>query len=356
MLEFITEKESSWSFLKKTDLPIFIYGMGDGAVKIMNVFDRYGIPLSGIFASDEFVRGHSFCGHLVHTLSQIERLVDDFVIVLAFGAGYQSLYDRINDIASRHILLAPDVPVVGDGLFTYEYCLENAEKIQRVYDLLEDDFSKQTYADVINFRISGKIDYLNRCTAEKGDIFSEIIRPWESGIYMDMGAYNGDTVLEFISQSKGCYERIYAVEPDSRNFRRMTKNLPADERISLINAAAWDENTTLEFEDKSGRQSRLGTDSIRPAKIKEVAAVTGDSLCENAGYIKMDVEGAEMKAIAGCRKSIEKGVSLAIALYHRNEDIFELPLAVHEINPNLKLYIRHLLYIPAWETNLYGLL
>ena len=136
MLDFITEKTDCWDYLKSTDLPVFIYGMGDGALKIMSVFERYGIPLAGFFASDEFVRGHTFQGHLVHTLSQIETLIDDFVIVLAFAAGYQSLYDRINEIAKRHILLAPDVPVAGETLFTYKYCQKNAEKIQSVYDML----------------------------------------------------------------------------------------------------------------------------------------------------------------------------------------------------------------------------
>ena len=150
MLDFITEKENSWDFLKNTDLPIFIYGMGDGAEKILRVFGQYGISAAGFFASDEFVRGHYFKGHLVHTLSQIENLIDEFIIVLAFGAGYESLYRRISEMAVRHTLLAPDVPVVGEGLFTYEYCMENAEKIQKLYDLLADDMSRQTFADIIN--------------------------------------------------------------------------------------------------------------------------------------------------------------------------------------------------------------
>lgn len=355
MLEFISEKESTWEFLRRTELPVFIYGMGDGAVKIMRVFDQYGIPLAGIFASDEFVRGHSFCGHLVHKLSQIERLVEDFVIVLAFGAGYRSLYDRINDIAKRHILLAPDVPVVGEGLFTYDYCMENAAKIQRVYELLADEKSRCTYADVINFRISGKIDYLNRCTCEKDEIFQDILHIGRDEVYIDMGAYNGDTVLEYADITGGGYKQIYALEPDSVNFRRLTKNTAPLKRIELCNAAAWNVNTVLEFADRSGRQSGLAAQTgIRPSKVKQVAAITGDSLCSDADYIKMDVEGVEKQAIEGCRHSLQNGAKLAAALYHRNEDIFELPLAVHEINPKLRLYVRHLLYIPAWETNLYA--
>ena len=351
MLDFITEKENSWDFLRKTDLPIFIYGMGDGAEKILRVFDKYGIATAGFFASDEFVRGHYFKGHLVHSLSQIEKLIDDFVIVLAFGAGYESLYRRISEMAERHILLAPDVPVVGEGLFTYEYCMENAEKLQRVYDLLADDISRQTFADIINFRISGKIGYLHRCTVEKADIWENIIKLTDSERYIDMGAYNGDTVLEFKGLTGGRYEHIYALEPDSRNFRKLTKAVGGMDNITLENAAAWNDNTELIFSDRSGRNSKLTDES--GVKLKTVRGVTGDSLCHNATLIKMDVEGAEAEALEGCQGSLKSGSRLICALYHRNGDIFELPLKVHEINPELKLYIRHLLYIPAWETNLY---
>ncbi len=52
--------ESCWEKLEKTDKPIFIYGMGDGCLKLMKELNRRKIPISGIFASDEFVRGHYF--------------------------------------------------------------------------------------------------------------------------------------------------------------------------------------------------------------------------------------------------------------------------------------------------------
>ncbi|HOC33943.1 MAG TPA: FkbM family methyltransferase, partial [Ruminococcus flavefaciens] len=141
MLSFITETQSCWDRLKAEERPIFIYGMGDGALKIMNVFKQRGIAVSGIFASDDFVRGHSFEGFRVHKLSEIEEAVDDFVVVLAFAAGYQEIVDKIHEIAEKHTLYVPDVPVVGTGLFTYEYCKEHEEQIQKVYDSLADDYS-----------------------------------------------------------------------------------------------------------------------------------------------------------------------------------------------------------------------
>lgn len=351
MLDFITEKTDCWDYLKSTDLPVFIYGMGDGALKIMRVFEQYGIPLAGFFASDEFVRGHTFQGHLVHTLSQIEALIDDFVVVLAFAAGYQSLYDRINEIAKRHILLAPDVPVAGEGLFTYAYCLENGSKIQAVYDMLADEKSRQTYADVLNFKISGKIDYLNNCTSPKEEVYGNIIPLGNDEVFADLGAYNGDTAAEFLAACGNNFRHLYAFEPNPKNFRKLTKNLPDSDKITLYNAAAGRENGTLKISANEGRMSR---ENGSGKTVEIPVLVVDNAVGEDVTVLKLDVEGGEREALEGARRHIENGAKILCSLYHRNEDMFDLPLLIKSINPELKFYVRHQLYIPAWETNLYA--
>ena len=68
---FVTETESVWDQLKKETRPIALYGMGDGAEKILRVCAQRDIPIAGIFASDEFVRGHSFAGYQVKKRSEL---------------------------------------------------------------------------------------------------------------------------------------------------------------------------------------------------------------------------------------------------------------------------------------------
>ena len=352
MLSFITEKQSSWDRLKAEKRPIFIYGMGDGAMKIMSVFRQKNIAVAGIFASDDFVRGHSFEGFKVHKLSEIEEQVDDFVVVLAFAAGYQSLVDRIYSIASRHTLYVPDVPVVGGGLFTYEYCLENADKIQRVYDCLADDYSRKVYANIINFKISGKIEYLTAVTTPKADIYKHIIKPGLNEVYVDLGAYNGDTIRELLEFTRGKYAHIYAFEPDRKNFKKLKKYTEGMPNIHALNVASWCIDSEVPFSARSGRQSAINSNSEDMIEARSVDSVLGE---RHATIIKMDVEGFERESIWGAALTIaHHAPKLMIALYHRNEDIFELPLLIMKLNPNYKLYIRHQLYIPAWETNLYA--
>ncbi|MCD8220113.1 MAG: FkbM family methyltransferase [Ruminococcus sp.] len=351
MLSFITEKQSSWEKLQAETRPIFIYGMGDGAEKIMRVFQEKSVPLAGIFASDDFVRGHSFAGYKVRKLSEIEAEVEDFVIVLAFAAGYQSLVDKIIEISQKHTLLVPDVPVAGGGLFTYDYCVAHAQELETVYQLLADEESRRVYANILNFKISGKIQYLLDIVTPKSDIYRKIIHLTPNEVYVDLGAYNGDTIAEVLQYTRGKYIRIYAVEPDRKNFKKLCKYLDGMHYVNAYHAVAWCKDTTVPFVTKAGRQSAVS------AVGQQIEARSVDSILQGrpATIIKMDVEGCEREALWGAAQTIAHfSPKLMVSLYHRNEDIFALPLLIQQLNPGYDLYVRHQLYIPAWETNLYA--
>ena len=237
-------------------------------------------------------------------------------------------------------------------MFTYEYCQQNKEKIREVYTSLADDYSRKVYANIINFKISGKIEYLSAVTTPKSDIYKQIIKPNLNELYVDLGAYNGDTIKELTEFTRGKYLSIYAVEPDKKNYKKLNKFVDGMNHIYTYNCAAWCCDTQLPFASKAGRQSSIsvGGDMI---EARSVDSILGGL---SATLIKMDVEGFEREAIWGAAHTIAYyKPKLMVSLYHRNEDIFELPLLIKTLNPNYKLYIRHQLYIPAWETNLYAI-
>ena len=354
MIDFITEKINCWDRIRKDTKPIYLYGMGDGAVKIMSVFRRYGIEIKGIFASDDFVRGHYFAGYKVMKLSEVEEIEDDFSVVLAFAAGYDDLVERIINISRRHTLYVPDVPVIGSGIFTLEYCKDHEEELETAYSLLADEQSKNVFASIVNFKISGDIKHLENITTPREEIYKKIIKPNLNEHYVDLGAYNGDTIKEFMEITKSRYVRIYGVEPDKKNFRKLERAFSEKGGIELYNSAAWCTDTELPFSSKAGRNSSL---SNMGATSEMTSARSVDSILKGreASLIKMDVEGAEREALWGCSQTIMRyKPRLMVALYHRTEDIFELPILINKLNPKYKLYIRHQLYIPAWETNLYA--
>ena len=350
--------ESVWKKLSESTKPIIMYGMGDGAEKIMAVFERLGIKPAAFMASDEFVRGHSFMGYQVHKLSEIQEMYRDFVIVVCFGSSLPPVMDRLYELDGQYELYAPDVPVAGEGLFDEEYLEANADKLQRVKRLLADEQSKRVLDDIISYKLTGDIKLLKGCETPVTEGWS-LLKIGKEETYVDLGAYNGDTVDLFLRLTNKEFAGIYALEPDYRSFNRMVRRNYALGRgiFHPVHAAAWNEDTTLQFRSSGGRSSSPETGGrYGRGRIVPVQAMKVDTLLEGkkATLLKFDVEGSEREALDGAKDTIAKyRPKLILSLYHRTEDLLELPLKIREMNGGYRLYLRHHPYIPAWDVNLY---
>lgn len=351
MLDFIRE-ESIWKKLGREPRPIVLYGMGDGALKVLRQCRRFGIPVSGIFASDEFVRGQTFEGFKVHTLKEAEAQWGDFVILLCFGSDLPALMERILALSRRHTLYAPDVPLFGDSLFTEEFLQEHENELESAYRLLADEHSRLVFRSVVNFKLSGKISYLVQCESERGEIFCSLLPLTSRERYLDLGAYDGDTIREFLSWTKDRADLILALEPDPKNFRKLKKlqKAPESGQFSLLNAGIWQRDGVLPFDNRAGRSSAL--DSAGRLKVPVYSIDTLRRRYGGFTYIKMDVEGAERQALLGGRETLLLDrPKLLFSGYHRTEDLFSLPLTLHALAPDYRIWLRHHPYIPAWEVN-----
>ncbi len=350
MIEKIKEK-NVWDYLKEAELPIMLYGMGNGTDMVMEKLAEIGVTAAEVFASDEFVRGHSFRGYKVKKYSEICEKYDDFVIVVCFAVHDDAMLNKIKAMSEEHPLFAPNVPIVDDGVFTREFIEANDEAFEKAYSLLADDFSRQSFVDVLEFKVSGKVEYLFKCQKEKAEIYSEYLQLTDNEIFMDLGAYDGDTVREFLQAVDGKYDSIIAVEADEKNCKKLTDKTGEVERIKTLNLAAWDKRETLFFEKKKGRNSKLSS-----AGKVEVQADSVDNILngEKITVLKMDIEGSEERALCGAAETIKAHKpKLYICAYHRNDDMFRLPLKINELCSDYKIYFCHHPYIPAWESNFY---
>lgn len=348
-MEFLKETMSLWDRLKQTEKPILIYGMGDGCEKIFRVCRERKIPVAGIFASDEYVRGHQFLGFPVMTYRQAKEQFPDPVILLAFAAFQPELICKINSIAAENELYAPDVPLFGEGVFDLSYVMEHEAELSCVYQMLADEQSRKVFSSILNFKVSGNIGYLKDCETPKQEVFDSFLFLSKEESYVDLGAYDGDTVKEFLSQSGGKYHAVYAFEPNPKNFRKLKRNVGETGHIHLIPKGAWENTGELCFRGKAGRSSSIAEDGTLMVEVVPV-----DDVVEHATLIKFDVEGAEAPALRGCSRLMkEDRPKLCLSAYHRNEDLFALPLLVQSIRNDYRVYLRHHPYIPAWETIYY---
>lgn len=339
------EKEL-WSYLKTAQKPIVLYGMGNGADKIINTLDYFGIKFQGVFASDGFVRNKLFHGHKICTYGELKEKFGDMIVLLCFGSSLPPVIESIKKIANEQELYAPEVPVIGGGLFTEEYYNSYIKEFDFVRSKLADNLSVKTFDNILKYKLSGKIDYLLDCEVSPEEPYNSFLKLHQEN-FIDLGAYNGDTVTDFITRCPD-YRQITAVEPDKKTFKKLKTNTEAINNIALINACVSDKCGMLPFGSKGGRNSSLSQDGDLAQSI------TVDSLETDASFIKMDVEGEEVGAILGAKATILKNKpKMLISAYHRTDDFIKIPQTVLDIRDDYKIYMRHFKYLPAWDTNFY---
>lgn len=217
---------------------------------------------------------------------------------------------------------------------------------------LEDEESKRVYTNVICNRIApqfSQFDYNQLYST--GEYFeTDAFKMEKNECFVDCGAYIGDTI-ERILDSAGGIEKIYAFEMDKGNYAELQRNVQkiieqyqlSLGTISLINAGVWNVNEKLPYgKEKFGSKEGFCLFKGEIIDYTELAKI--DDLLGNkrVTFIKMDIEGAEYNALKGAKKVIiENKPKMAVCLYHKLQDFWEIPTYIKSLVPQYKLYVRH---------------
>ncbi len=354
-----------WRYLAEENRTVVLYGMGNGADKILEVCRLRGISVSGVFASDDFVRGQLFHGERVMTFGEVKEKfgTERLTVLLSFATSRPEVLENILRIAGEAELLAPDVPVFGDTLFDEVFLEAHRAELLEARALLSDEESRRIFDGVVAYKITGCIKTLLAAVSDPEETARRLIRPAALRAVADLGAYNGDTVRELLSLG-AMPERIYAMEPDARNYRKLCEYAQGEERTHVIpvRAAAWSRAETLVYHAEGNRNASVGQNRSavlegRPVKTVELPALPLDEVLRGdcVDYIKYDVEGSESEAITGSAGTIARCYpTLMVSLYHRSEDLYALPLRLSREFPAYRgYYLRRFGGLPAWDLNLY---
>ena len=196
-----------------------------------------------------------------------------------------------------------------------------------------------------------------RITATVGQQYFDVFNADENEIFIDAGCYDGNTSKQFVEWCNGKYDMIYAFEP-SIEMAKVCENTFEKNKIrniELINKACWSESAELGFSADYGSMI-FGSSKVKESNDNKVLADSIDNILngQRATFIKFDVEGSELEAIKGAKETIQKyHPRLAVSLYHKVEDVFEIPAYLLSLIPEYKFYIRHY-GSDIWETILYA--
>lgn len=159
-------------------------------------------------------------------------------------------------------------------------------------------------------------------------------------VFVDGGAYDGASSKNFAAWAKS-FEHIYAFEPDVANLPLCEETLSefSKEKTDVFACGLWHEETTLSFDGKASPMSKVDDKGAEHVAVDALDHVLAG---KRVTFIKMDIEGAEMEALRGAEQLIRtQHPKLAISVYHKPDDIEEIPAFIHEMYPAYKMYLRH---------------
>ncbi len=276
------------------------------------------------FVHDKEVKGIVICG------SGYDR---DTRRILRI-CGYENLYYcDVLDRGSAMPKECPEISVQELAEYFPGFIAVMAEKFERerVYStLLSAGVPKESILSPRHKRLIGST----------GKQYFDVFDPAENEIFVDAGAYDGGTTLQFAEWTNRQYKKIYVMEPLREMYESIEQKIQENHlhNVSVLERAAWDKEEVLYFkENDSG--SKVAGDGTLAVKGADIDSIVGDS---PVTFIKMDIEGSELKALAGARETILRNKPrLAVCIYHKPEDILEIPLYLLELIPDYKFYIRH---------------
>ena len=233
--------------------------------------------------------------------------------------------------------------------------LRGAVSVRAVGDLWADEFSRSEYLAQIRWRLLGDFSAMSDPVPQDTYFPNDLFALTEREVFVDCGAFDGDTVRSFLQVTGSKFERIIAFEPDPKNYARLLKSVEGlpdstSRRIETHQKATGASDCTVSF-------AALGTDGSSIGQgDSEVECVALDNALGDAkpSHIKMDIEGAELGALEGARGVIaERRPVLAICSYHRQSDLWRIPELIHSIDADYRLFLRpHLL--EGWDLVCYA--
>ena len=212
----------------------------------------------------------------------------------------------------------------------------DANAALKVRNLLADGLSRNVFDVCLDFvENGGNFGFADIYTPERY-FPPDILRLDENEVFVDGGGYDGTDTREFVKLRGGSYKHIYLFEPMSKMASWCGQIFAGEKRISVIQAALGNECkiSCFDSDDDRSKMDALGTERVRVVKLDEMTLFPPT-------LIKLDIEGFELDALNGMKELIAKHKpKLAVCLYHKPQDILEIPGWVSKNFPFYRFYMR----------------
>lgn len=199
----------------------------------------------------------------------------------------------------------------------YLYYKQNPEKLNYIYNLLQDDESRGTLVEILRAAAENDLYRLPESTSIMK--YFDCYRHKEDEIWINCGSCYGDTISNFLYHGYS-FKKIFSIEGDNKYFSQLIKNL---------------DNLPEEFKNKIKLFNLYIGENGSKYSFDNLFKFTPISL------INMDIEGFEMRALEGAREIIGKyRPVLAICTYHKSQDLYDIPKFIESVTEGYRFFIR----------------
>lgn len=327
--------------------PVWIFGAGRFGRKVCAVLQAQGFNVRGFIETKSGAQ-QAMEVQIVDWKQWATVCFDVQLVVGIFNRGMP--FDELEGIAraagASNIFMPWDIYSQFETHMGWRYwlgapqtILSELPAIERAYKLLSDETSRKCLVDICTFRLGLNPEYASFKHRDNQYFNALTLNALgRSEIqFVDGGAYNGDTFIEFCSLAN--VTDAYLFEPDGDNFCTLVRNVSRSLcRVICLPLALADSYAMLNFEVGVGEGAALSD----AGTVRVTAVALDDVLCGcNVNFIKFDVEGAEAQALNGARKLINRSRPiLALSLYHRSQDLWVLPELLASMCEKYDFYIR----------------
>lgn len=221
--------------------------------------------------------------------------------------------------------------------------LENPAHWISLSSMFADEQSKTVFNDLVRYRLTADPVYMSNYLTRFSDQYFENFLSLNNEVFVDAGGFNGDTTEEFCKRYPD-YKKVILFEPSSKNMLDARKRLENHRDIEFIAQGVSNAPGTLWFNPDAGSASAVSAEGDCRIDVTTL----DESIREQVSFVKMDLEGWELKALEGSRRHIlEDHPKLAISVYHHASDFWRIPEFIASIRQDYDIYLRH--YTEGWS-------
>lgn len=326
----------------------YIYGAGQNGRRLGALLRTRGLNPIGFIDDTPHLQGTSVDGLAVSASDVLERATPaTLVVVSMFSPSHSFLRTRgrLEKFSCRVIPLHTALLISGAEALPFNFLdmpdhyFQARASLLALNDRLVDDAARERLWRFLVFGLTLDEKYFPDLDTER---FQSRAAPGEA-IFVDGGAFDGDTIRAFLAACENRFKLIHAFEPDRSNFARLgeyVNGLPAGlkAKVRLHNVGLWQETDQLAYASVGSPASRLSSTGSN-----KIAVCALDDVCDEAGayIVKLDVEGAEEEAILGMSRLIkEQAPYIEVAVYHKPSDLYRLPELILSLNDRYRFDFR----------------